>query len=264
MSVWKTFPNIETLDARIASSLRKILQSSHVRKRVCQEEQKAQKDDRFFSERQIAFMIYEHLQGTGTHVAVLAYSDLFSISLYDDDVQGFHTRWDEVSLSIHQVPSDDLLESLCQMLIRGSDHLKIVLAWYEQDVEQQNIASEPPEIEDVWSRRSEPANLRPEMTGAPARGRGQSVSVEKKHGECYQCKAKGQCTHGDACGVRHDVNERGKSTRSSSPAPEPQTKNDENISSNGKSLRGQGPSGKRHRRPCKGYISGTCTTSSCD
>ena len=75
---------------------------------------------------------------TGTHVALLDCSNLFSISFRGDDVQGFDTRWDEVSLLIHPVPSDDLLESLYEMCIRGSDQVNTVLDFYEQDVEQDN------------------------------------------------------------------------------------------------------------------------------
>ena len=47
----KLFPNFETLDAKIASSLKEIIQNSHFRKRVYWEEQKVQiydrKTDRF-------------------------------------------------------------------------------------------------------------------------------------------------------------------------------------------------------------------------
>ena len=71
-------------------------------------------------------------------MALLDCSDLFSISFRGDDVQGFDTRWDEVSLLIHLVPSDDLLESLYEMRIRGSDQVNTVLDVYEQDVEQDN------------------------------------------------------------------------------------------------------------------------------
>ena len=41
------FPNYETLDTMIATSLKKIIQNSNFRKKVHPEEQKAQKDDRF-------------------------------------------------------------------------------------------------------------------------------------------------------------------------------------------------------------------------
>ena len=57
-------------------------------------------------------------------------------------------------------------------------------------------------------------------TGAQAKGKGKLVSVKRKQGECYQWKAKGQCTREDACSFRHDENTRTKSRRSSCLAPD--------------------------------------------
>ena len=56
----KNFPIFEILDARIASALNKIIQNSQFKKKASLEEQKAQKEDRFVRERQIAFMIYDY------------------------------------------------------------------------------------------------------------------------------------------------------------------------------------------------------------
>ena len=52
------------------------------------------------------------LWGTGAHDTVLDYADLFSVTLHDDNVQDFDTRWDEVLLPMSKIPSDDILESL--------------------------------------------------------------------------------------------------------------------------------------------------------
>ena len=60
------------------------------------EQQRPKRDDRFLRGGQITFMIYEHFRVTSTHVAILVYRDLFSISLHDDVVQRFDTRWEEV------------------------------------------------------------------------------------------------------------------------------------------------------------------------
>ena len=93
-------------------------------------------EDGFLRRRQIAFMIYEYFRVTGAHEAVLDYSDVFRITLLDDGVQDFDTRWDEVLLSISQVPTDEILESLYKMRIRESDQLQTVLATYEQEIFQ--------------------------------------------------------------------------------------------------------------------------------
>ena len=67
-------------------------------KRISLEEQKAQKEDRFLRGRQVAFMIYDNFRATGAHDSVLDWADLFSVTLRDDNVQEFDTRWDEVLL----------------------------------------------------------------------------------------------------------------------------------------------------------------------
>ena len=86
------FPNFEMLDAKIASALNKIIQISQFKK-VSLEEQKAQKEDRILRGRQIAFMICGHFRVTGAHDTELDYADLFSVTLHDDNIQEFDTRW---------------------------------------------------------------------------------------------------------------------------------------------------------------------------
>ena len=94
----KKFPNFEILDGWIASTLNKITQNSHFKKKVSLEEQKAQNEDQFPRRRQIAFMIYDYFRVTGAHDTVLDYADLFSVTLHDDNTQDLDTRWDGVLL----------------------------------------------------------------------------------------------------------------------------------------------------------------------
>ena len=82
------FPNFEMQDARISSSLNRIIPNSYFKKKVSLEEQKAQKEDRFLRGRHIAHMIY-NFRVAGAHDAVLHYADLFSVTLRNDDVQEF-------------------------------------------------------------------------------------------------------------------------------------------------------------------------------
>ena len=115
-------------------------------------------------------------------------------------------------------------------------------------------------------RRSQPELLRPEMKESrqehrrKAKGNLSALKGSKENA----INAKGQCTKGDTCSFRHDENRRGKSTRPSTPAPEPQTKSDGKNSLEGKALRCRSASGMRYRRPCKHYISGNCLNPSCD
>ena len=92
----------------IASALKKLLLTHvHFRTRVCVEEQRTQKDDRFLRGKQITYMIYEHFRTTGAYEAVQGLSDLFSIRL---DVQDFDTRWDEALLVVNEIPREMVLE----------------------------------------------------------------------------------------------------------------------------------------------------------
>ena len=93
-------PNFEVLDARIASALNRIIQNSHFKRRVSLEEQKAQKQDRFFRGRQIAFLIYEYFRVIGIHDSVENYADQFIISLRNDDIQEIDSKWDGILLSM--------------------------------------------------------------------------------------------------------------------------------------------------------------------
>ena len=126
----------EMLDARIVSSLNKIIQNSYLKKKVSLEEQKAQKEDRFLRGRQIAFMIDDYFRVTGAHDTVLDHADFFSVTLRDENVQEFDTRWDEVLLSLPKIPSDDILESLYILRTRESVQLKPVLELYDMEIHQ--------------------------------------------------------------------------------------------------------------------------------
>ena len=68
-------PDFEVLDARIASVLNKIIHNPHFKRRISPEEQKAQKQDRFFRGRQIAYLIYEYFRVTGANDSVENYAD---------------------------------------------------------------------------------------------------------------------------------------------------------------------------------------------
>ena len=101
-------PNFELLDARIASALNRIIHNSHFKRKVSLEEQKAQKQDRFLRERQIAYLIYEYIRVTGANDSVENYADLFAVVLRNDDIQEFDSKWDGILLSMTKIPLDDI------------------------------------------------------------------------------------------------------------------------------------------------------------
>ena len=76
-------------------------------------------------------MAFDYFRVTGADGTVIDYSDFFSVSRHDDNIQEFVTRWDEVLLSMSKIPSDDILESLYKLRIRESAQLKTVLEMYD-------------------------------------------------------------------------------------------------------------------------------------
>ena len=131
--------NFEVLDARVASALNKIIHNSHLRRRISLEEQKAQKQDRFLRGRQIAYLIYEYFRVTGAHDSVENYADLFTISLRNDDIQEFDSKWDGILLSMTKIPPGDILEGLYKFRIRESEKLKTVLELYDLEIHQKKL-----------------------------------------------------------------------------------------------------------------------------
>ena len=129
-------PNFEVLDAKIASAMNKIIHNSHFKRRIILEEQKGQKEDRFLRGRQIAYLIYEYFQATGANDFVENYADLFTIGLRNDDFQEFDSNWDEILLSMTQIPPDDILEGLYKLRVRESEKLKTVLELYDLEIHQ--------------------------------------------------------------------------------------------------------------------------------
>ena len=106
----------------------------------------AQQKGRFLRGRQIALMICDYFRVTGAHDSVQDYADLFSVTLRDDNVQEFDTRWDEVQLSMSKIPSDDVLESLFN-LRRESAQVKTVFRIVRHGDSSEDIDAQLSEIE---------------------------------------------------------------------------------------------------------------------
>ena len=86
---------------------------------------------------------------------------------------------------------------------------------------------------------------------------------QRSLGDCWQWKANGQCSKGDSCSFRHDMNKRANSTQPN-PSPRPSTQQSVKNASRTRSPGGRSPSGKMARLSCKDYLKGTCTTPFCE
>ena len=264
-------PNFALLDARIASALNKIIQNTRFKKKVSLEEMTAHKEDCFLRGRQIAYLIYEYFRGTGTNDSVEHYVDLFTVVLRHDDIQEFDSKWDGFLLSVTQIPSDDILESLYKIRIRESEKLKTVLELYNVEIHQKKAGPDYHRLK-AMVKRSIEQEIRNKNFGirngnfeknAVVKNQGTKQREQRSLGDCWQWKANGQCSKGDNCSFRHDINKRAKSTQPN-PSPRSSTQQSVKNASRTKSPRGRGPSGKMARLPCKHYLKGTCTTPFCE
>ena len=98
---------------------------------------------------------------------------------------------------------------------------------------------------------------------AVVKNQGTKQRGQRTLGYCWQWTANGQCSKGDNCSFRHDINKRAKSTQPN-PSPSSSTLQNERSASRTKSPRGRSPSGRMFRLPCKDYLKGTCTNSFCE
>ena len=162
-------PDFEVLDEKIASELNRIIQKTRFKKKVSLKEMKAQKEDCFLRGRQIAYFIYEYFRVTGANDSVENYADLFTISLQNDDIQEFDSKWDGILLSMTKIPPDDILEGLYKLRIRESEKLKTVLELYDLAIHQKKLGPDYHRLKTMVKRRIEQDTrnknfeLKPEM-----------------------------------------------------------------------------------------------------
>ena len=193
------------------------------RKRVSLEEQKTQKEDRFLREKQIAYLIYEYFRVTGADDSVENYADLFTISLRKWWYSGIRL-WNGLLLSMTKTPSDDILEGLYKLRIRKFEKLKTVLELYDLEIHQKKAGPDYRRLK-TMVKRSIKQDLRNRNFGirngnyeknAVVKNQGTKQRVQRILGDCRQWETNGQCSKGDKCSFRHDIDKRGKVTPSNS------------------------------------------------
>ena len=162
------------------------------------------------------------LQGHWSHDSVENKADLFTISLWNDDIQEFDSKWDGILLSMTKIPHDDILEGLYKLRIRESEKLKTVLELYDQEIRQQKLGLDYHRLKTMVKRSIE-YEIRNENFGARngdfeknavVKNQGTKQRVQRILGDCWQWETNGQCLKGDNCSFHHDMNKRGKSSPS--------------------------------------------------
>ena len=255
------------LDARIASALNNIIHNSQFRRRVSLEEQKAQKEDGSWKTDRLLDLRVLPGQRSQRFCRKLHRP---TISVRNDDIQEFDSKWDGILLSMTKIPPDDILEGLYKLRIRESDKLKTVLELYDLEIHRKKLGPDYHRLK-AMVKRSIEQEIRNKDFGARSgnfeknavvKNQGTKQRVQRILGDCWQWEANGQCVKGDNCSFRHDMNKRGKSSPSN-PSPNSFMRQSERKPSRTRSPRGKSPSGRMSRWPCKDYLRGTCNNSFC-
>ena len=110
-------------------------------------------------------MIYEYFRVIGANDSVENYADLFTISLRNDDIQEFDSKWDGFLLSMTKIPPDDILEGLYKLRIRESGKLKTVLELYDLEIHQKKAGPDYHRLKTMVKRSIE-QDLRNKNFGA--------------------------------------------------------------------------------------------------
>ena len=153
---------------------------------------------------------------------------------------------DEILLSMTKIPSDDIFEGPYKLRIRDSEKLKTVLELYNMEIHQKKAGPDNHRLKTMVKRSTE-QNLRMNNfearngnyeTNAVVKNQGTKQRVKRILGNCWQWKANGQCSRGDNCSFRHDINKRAKSTQ---PNPSPSSSTRQNVT---KASRTRSPGGR--------------------
>ena len=247
--------DFDVLDAKIASALNRIIHNTRFKRKGQSGGTKSPKRGSF------SFF----------NDSVENCADLFTMVLRKDDIQEFDAKWDGILLAMTRITSDDIFEGLYKLRIRESEKLKNVLEVYNMEIHQKKAGPDYHRLKTMVKRSIE-QNLRIENfearngnheTNAVVKDQGTKQREQGSLGDCWHWKANGQCSEGDNCTFRHDVNKRAKTTQPN-PSPSFSTRQNERNASRTRSPRGRSSNGRMFRLPCKDYIKGTCTSSFCE
>ena len=197
------------------------------------------------------------------------HADLFTTVLRNDDIQEFDSKWDEILLSMTKIPLDDIMEGLYKLRIRESERLQTELELYNMEIHQKKAGPDYHRLKTMVKRSIE-QNLRMKNfetrngsyeTNAVVKNQRAKQRGQRTLGDCWQWKTNRQCSRGDNCSFRHDINKRAKSTQPNLSPRSSAQQSEKCIEL--PSPRGS-PSGKMARLLCKDYLKGTCTNSFCE
>ena len=205
-----------TLDAKLMSSLTNICEGDFARQLDIFKDEQA-KSGTPARGRQALLMIHKHFSTSRKHGAVYDIEDLMAVTLVNDDLRGFITRWDAVIAGMTSEPDMMWKQAYFHNAIKTFKPLSHDLAVYDRTPEGEPNRSyeflmkaardylERRRLEKMRQATKKSVSGKRDATPAPTR----PSSAGKPTGICYDFQA-GKCTRGKYCRYKHEKSDKGK------------------------------------------------------
>ena len=215
-----------TLDAKLMSSLTNICEGDFARQLDIFKEEQA-KSGTPARGRQALLMIHKHFSTSRKHGAVYDIEDLMAVTLVNDDLRGFITRWDAVIAGMTSEPDMMWKQAYFHNAIKTFKPLSHDLAVYDRTPEGEPNRSyeflmkaardylERRRLEKMRQATKKSVSGKRDATPAPTR----PPSAGKPTGICYDFQA-GKCTRGRIADIDMKSQTKEKAeARKASPGP---------------------------------------------
>ena len=126
----------ETLDAKAADSLSKLVHGDLARQLLIMETELFEKYEKMLKGRQIAWLINKHFKMSETEGAILEFEDILNVDLKNGNLKQFLHDLDMALLAMNELPSANQLESLFRRQLKKCEELRQELSWYDMEIAQ--------------------------------------------------------------------------------------------------------------------------------
>ena len=269
----------ETLSSKIASALLNIIHGEFKRQIEVIEE-KLLMEGKMLNGRQLYFLVLKDRSRPTTDDRISTFEDLLRVQMNGDNLRRFQTDWEKALLVMQNKPADEVLEALYKRQIQDSKQLEQSLILYNLETTQQGKPRSYERLTEMVVN-----HLNAKRDNRNSQEPRQHANAAKEGPAADDCRTywwKGACPRGAACAFKHnrmspDAKGKGKGTkgpkgagkgkgkdkdRSQSPGTRrgrtEEREQSPRRSGSGQPTRGNSPSGKKNRLPCKNHMKGEC------
>ena len=83
--------------------------------------------------RQITWMLYDYFKVSSNDGTLLDWNEILNVELKGDNLAQFQTDWEQTMLSINEIPTESMLESLLRKQLDKSEQLGNAMAGHDSE-----------------------------------------------------------------------------------------------------------------------------------